>query len=676
MGERGEAPRKTPDAVFGRSVQGGKGAAGARRIDAADAVACPACGESNVKTYRFCRVCGAKAGAAPAPADADDAQMLREEEEALAREMAAERRSGNAKAPRPVSGPNTRSPKPARDVPPVPAAKAASPPPLQVQRSGSSWNAARKGSAVGDVRIAGSRKASGPADGPTDDGDDDDDLVVPVIHEGFVNTAPRRVVTGRGRGAGPPPKGLDGSQSEIVGSWTARAVDEAPLKPPSPRASTLVAPRAAATADDVVKASSPRSQTLGAPAGGRSVKRGLVTSGDFAGVLDSRTADTETRDFLQRVVKYHNEGIQQEEDDADMVALGLAARASKGGRLGTLGKKRGVAAAAKKRPTADVSDSGKRDLAEWLGLGLDMIVEEDGGGMPFVVAAVLQYFAEKKCHASAGLLKQSGTAAAVNRILTAIVDGTFVSFDQLEVTYLDVASALRSFLLALPDSVVPGAIFRELTDAVYETDPARRVEAVRTQLARMSGPRRAVLRAVLVLLRRVVAMQQHLKLGDAAKWFGPALARPPPSTELDVADTDPQSYALVLALLEVGEDVFEAAGPVPTSAGMSSPALLSGSRILKSAKSSSVLLQPDSVASVVDEPAALAVDPHAAEELAKATDKVDSLTRQLEHSRKAEASLKHELEKLKKENSELKRKNQQLTKQVEGYRANQILDLY
>ncbi len=59
-----------------------------------------------------------------------------------------------------------------------------------------------------------------------------------------------------------------------------------------------------------------------------------------------------------------------------------------------------------------------------------------------------------------------------------------------------------------------------------------------------------------------------------------------------------------------------------------------------------------------------------------AQEKIESLTRQLEHSRKAEATLKSENEKQKKDINELKRKNATLVKQIETWKANSIADMY
>lgn len=59
-----------------------------------------------------------------------------------------------------------------------------------------------------------------------------------------------------------------------------------------------------------------------------------------------------------------------------------------------------------------------------------------------------------------------------------------------------------------------------------------------------------------------------------------------------------------------------------------------------------------------------------------AQEKIESLTRQLDHSRKSEASLKAEVEKQKKDCNDLKRKNATLIKQIETWKANSIADMY
>lgn len=77
----------------------------------------------------------------------------------------------------------------------------------------------------------------------------------------------------------------------------------------------------------------------------------------------------------------------------------------------------------------------QRDLPSWIGLGIDMISEEDGG-MPLILALGVAYFQEKRCFGSAGLLKQPGNPDTVNRILESFVGASFSSFDALEATYL------------------------------------------------------------------------------------------------------------------------------------------------------------------------------------------------------------------------------------------------
>lgn len=228
---------------------------------------------------------------------------------------------------------------------------------------------------------------------------------------------------------------------------------------------------------------------------------------------------------------------------------------------------------------------------------------------------------------------------------------------------------MRAFLLALPDSVVPSVMFADVLDALYETDVKRRGERVRGLLARLSPPRRNVLRVLLAWAKKVVASQQHLRPGDAAAFLGPALARPVISDGMSVADADSQSYALMLSLLELGDEALEATisggGGGGGGGGMTSSANVPLSALAAMGRSSVSLIEDVGGRVSVNE-----------EQIKGMQEKIDSLTRQLDHSRKSETSLKAEVERVKKENAELKRRNHQLTKQVEQWKANSIMEMY
>lgn len=109
-------------------------------------------------------------------------------------------------------------------------------------------------------------------------------------------------------------------------------------------------------------------------------------------------------------------------------------------------------------------------------------------------------------------------------------------------------------------------------------------------------------------------------------------------------DTEPQSYAIALAMLELGESAFDAkAAPEKPL-----PALAASSEELEAAK----------------------------EETRVANEKVASLTRQLEEARKGQVILKKKLDIVVKENGELKRKLADSQKIIDSWKANAVMDMY
>jgi hypothetical protein len=227
-----------------------------------------------------------------------------------------------------------------------------------------------------------------------------------------------------------------------------------------------------------------------------------------------------------------------------------------------------------------------------------------------------------------------------------MADGSFAGFDAVEATPLDVLACLRTFLLIVPDSPVPGTLFYELLDACYEVDKATQVAQVRAILMRVSSPCRGVLKAAVELCRNVLASQSGLQLGDAAQYFGPGLVRP---SEGAASETDPQSYAILLALLEIGGAAFDSKGQ-PDRAVTASP----------------------TAAVVVDNARVLELE----EELKQANEKIASLTRQLDEARKGSNLLKKKLDMAAKETGELKRKLADNEKVIDSWKANAVLDMY
>ncbi len=226
-----------------------------------------------------------------------------------------------------------------------------------------------------------------------------------------------------------------------------------------------------------------------------------------------------------------------------------------------------------------------------------------------------------------------------------MAEGSFAGFDAVEATPLDVLACLRTFLLIVPDSPVPGSLFYELLDACYEVDKSTQVTQVRALLMRVSSSCRGILRAVMELCRSVLASQSGLQLGDLAQYFGPGLVRP---SEGAAAETDPQSYAILLALLELGNAAFDSKGQ--PDRGLSAPL-------------PAVAVDNGRVAELE-------------EELKQAQEKIASLTRQLDEARKGSNVLKKKLDMAAKETGELKRKLAENQKVIDSWKANAVLDMY
>jgi hypothetical protein len=223
-----------------------------------------------------------------------------------------------------------------------------------------------------------------------------------------------------------------------------------------------------------------------------------------------------------------------------------------------------------------------------------------------------------------------------------MADGSFAGFDGVEATPLDVLACLRTFLLIVPDSPVPGVLFYELLDACYEVDKATQVAQVRALLMRVSSPCRGVLKAAMELCRNVLASQSGLQLGDAAQFFGPGLVRP---SEGIASETDPQSYAILLALLEIGGAAFDS--KAQPDRGVTASPTVDNARVLE-----------------------------LEEELKQANEKIASLTRQLDEARKGSNLLKKKLDMAAKETGELKRKLADNEKIIESWKANAVLGMY
>ena len=343
-------------------------------------------------------------------------------------------------------------------------------------------------------------------------------------------------------------------------------------------------------------------------------------------ILEGRMADEKTRSFLLKVVKFHEEGIREE---------ALQIEAEKQRRKNNAAPTVKLKSSWSKNPSRKETDG---TIAGWVKLGIDSISEQDGG-MPLIAFHCTQYFAVKKCHNYPNLLKAQGSPATVNRILEAFAEGSFNSFDNYDVTPLDVASCLRSFLLILPDSVITDAIFYELLDVGFQNMGEKRVTEVRLCLQKLSAPCRMVTRLVLEWMQAVVDANSKCTIQDASSFMGPALARP---KDGDWTETDPSSYAIIMLLLELGSQAFEARASVKSTNRMS----------LKN----------------------LSLDGTTAEELTKAKEKIASLQRQLDESRKGQAALRKKLDVQTKENGELRRKNAELQKQIDGFRANTTYD--
>ena len=386
-----------------------------------------------------------------------------------------------------------------------------------------------------------------------------------------------------------------------------------------------------------------------------------VNSGSFE-ILESRTADEQTRQFLLEVVRSHEEGIREADELLNVSVPGI------------------VAVSDRKKPRAPTvklmgtwsKSSGRRAIGtdgsvmSWSSLGLDAMSEQEGG-TPQAVFQVVQYFVEKRCYNYPGLFKTPGSpakgnplqflsffrspglfflCAPVNRIMETLADGSFAGFDALEATPLDVLASLRTFLLIVPESPVPGSLFYELLDACYEVDKGTQVAQVRGLLMRVSAACRGVLKAVLDLCRGVLASQSTLQLGDVAQYLAPGLVRPAEGTP---AETDPQSYAIVLALLELGNAAFDA-----------------------KAQPERAVLAVMAAAPAADNGRVTELE----EELKQANEKIASLTRQLDEARKGSNVLKKKLDVAAKETSDLKRKLAENQKIIDSWKANAVLDMY
>jgi hypothetical protein len=131
--------------------------------------------------------------------------------------------------------------------------------------------------------------------------------------------------------------------------------------------------------------------------------RSKVASGNFE-ILDSRTADEQTRQFLLDVVRSHEEGIREADELLTVSVPGTVAdrkkpRAPTVKLVGTWNK-----ASLRKMAATDGS------VMSWSSLGLDAMAEMEGG-MPQAVFQVVQYFVERRCYNYPGLFKTSGSPA-------------------------------------------------------------------------------------------------------------------------------------------------------------------------------------------------------------------------------------------------------------------------
>jgi hypothetical protein len=131
--------------------------------------------------------------------------------------------------------------------------------------------------------------------------------------------------------------------------------------------------------------------------------RSKVASGNFE-ILDSRTADDATRQFLLEVVRSHEEGIREGEEQAAPGTVATVAdrrkpRAPTVKLVGTWNKASG-------RKVAPTDGS----VMSWSSLGLDAMAEMEGG-MPQAVFQAVQYFVERRCYNYPGLFKTPGSPA-------------------------------------------------------------------------------------------------------------------------------------------------------------------------------------------------------------------------------------------------------------------------
>ena len=378
--------------------------------------------------------------------------------------------------------------------------------------------------------------------------------------------------------------------------------------------------------------------------------RQTQSSGSFE-VFESPTAPQDTRSFLLEVVKSHEVAIREEDTPGLPVIDSASSSTRKKARAPTVIMK-GTWNKTSKRAFSDGTIMG------WCSLGVDLIAEEEGG-VPQVLFQATQYFLQKKCYNYPGLYRQSGVVATVNRAMEAFAAGSFSTFDALEATPIDVLAVVRSFLLIVPESPVPAALFYDLLDVCYEGTAEKQQVDVRAMLMRIAPASRAVVRATLDLAQRVLRAQPTaLQRKDIALYLGAAVARPSSGVP---AETDPQSYAILMVLLELGELAFEksSASDATTNVGK-----VIGTRSRTS--DLDMLLASDTNGG----PNPLE------EELKKANEKISSLQRQLEESRKTQSDLKKKLDDSNKEMARMKRRNQEMSNALEKQKASQIMDMY
>jgi hypothetical protein len=374
-------------------------------------------------------------------------------------------------------------------------------------------------------------------------------------------------------------------------------------------------------------------------------------------VLLSRTADDSTRQFLLEVVRSHEEGIRDEDTGS-----GSASAASTMPTASEVKKKPRAPTVRLKGTWSKASGPKKEigDVMSWSSLGLDILSEHEGG-TPQVVFQCSQleffsfrfcslflmlsrYFLEKRCYNYPGLFKTLGTPAKVNLLMESFADGSFQSFDGVEVTPLDVLQSLKTFLLIVPEPPIPCSLFFDLLDACYEVSKEKQVNEVRNLLMRVSSACRVVARTVIDLCRKVLASQPSLQLNDIALFIASALARPAGGNP---AEVESQSYAISLALLELGEAAFD-------------PKAVVERPVLAPVVSDSQAAEMEALN----------------EEVKKANEKVASLTRQLDEARKGQVVLKKKLDIVVKENGELKRKLAESQKIIDSWKANAVMDMY